>query len=594
MRVLLPLVAILPAVALSAQSPLTTTFAGGSGQSGNMFDIQALNPAGITVNYFEANLATGTWDVEVWVKTVQGPYAPDVNNMAAWTLRGSATGIVSNGNGVPTLLPIPVCEYIPPTATQAFYVTVTIANVLGVNYTNSSALIPPVPTGGVFASNADLNFLAGAGLSYPFTGNFNPRVWNGLIYYSVGTPAAGCSTPTFASKSNYGAACYDAPRMVHEYWGSPNNPTPNAPVDLANTSWILTFSSNAFGGNYTISPGAPAYDSATAFTNGTNLVAGAYTTSSSGNWDDASINMTLPAAFGAGFEHPNAAGAVATGISVNSNGRIYLGTHSDNSFDSNGANSLFTPTSFQGTTGVGFPVIAALMNDLDPTVPGASNPSYPQPTGVYYEDPSPNGGVRITWHAVANWQDTAAGAPLAITNYLQMELLPGGIVFLSYGPSVGNGGSSDNEAIVGYSPGAGEPNSPVIDWSMITSLTTGSGPGVTIGANLRPVIGTTINVTAGNLPTGTLVGGIIYGVTPIPPGFPLLGVVGVPCNLYTSLDLLVTGILPGASFTTPFPFPNNPTLVGAPLGAQGFALNVNIPNPLGAAMSGGLLLTIGN
>lgn len=574
MRVLLPLAAALSALALSAQSPLTTTFAGGSCQSGNMFDVQATNPAGITVQYFEVNLSAGTWDVEVYAKTVPGPYLPSVNVAADWTLKGTALGVVSNGPGVPTIVPVAVCEYIPPTTTQSFYVTVTTANVCGLNYTNSGV------TGTVFASNSDLNFYAGAGLSYPFTGNFNPRVFNGNIYYVVG-PDPGCATGlAFAAKSKYGAACYNDPRMVHEYW--PVNST----IDLVNTSWILAYNPGPTGGNYTVTPGAPAYDGVTPAVSGVDLPTLPYTTSSSLNWDDASINMTLPVGlFPTGFPYPNAANATAVDISVNSNGRIYLGSHFDNSFDSNGANSGYVPTSFQGTTGVGFPMIAGFMNDMDPTIAGSH---------IWYEDPSPSGGVRITWDNVPNWQDTAAGAPLAVANYIQMELLPNGIVFLAFGPSLGNGGSSTNEAITGYSPGMAEPFSTPVDWSAITSLMSGTGPGVTIDASARPVLGSTINVTTDRIPAGSLVGGQIYGLTPVPTGFPLIGLLGIPCDLYATLDLLTTAVLPGPTYTNPFAIPATPSLAGGVVAVQGFALNALIPNPLGAVMSEGLLLTLGN
>ena len=36
-------------------------------------------------------------------------------------------------------------------------------------------------TGTIYGSNADLNFYAGAGIAYPFAGNFNPRIWSGNI-----------------------------------------------------------------------------------------------------------------------------------------------------------------------------------------------------------------------------------------------------------------------------------------------------------------------------------------------------------------------------------------------------------------------------
>ena len=48
-------VLIAATAAVTAQSPLTTTFAGGNGQSGNMFEVVATNAAGITISNFEVN-----------------------------------------------------------------------------------------------------------------------------------------------------------------------------------------------------------------------------------------------------------------------------------------------------------------------------------------------------------------------------------------------------------------------------------------------------------------------------------------------------------------------------------------------------------
>lgn len=169
--------------ALSAQS-LTTTFAGGNGQSGNMFDVVAIND--LTVKSFDVNCGTGVYDFEVYTLPSGSPYLPDVSNAAAWTLVSSVTGVTGNGPGVPTFLPICVNTHVPAGATQAFYVT--ISNGTGINYTNGTT------TGALFASDANMEFYEGAGMSYPFGSNFNPRVFNGNINYELGdTTAAGCT-----------------------------------------------------------------------------------------------------------------------------------------------------------------------------------------------------------------------------------------------------------------------------------------------------------------------------------------------------------------------------------------------------------------
>jgi hypothetical protein len=564
MRKLLPLVVALGAASLAAQSPLTTTFAGGNGQAGNMFDIVATNPAGVNIDYFDVNLDPGTWDMEIYKLTIPGPYAASVNTAADWTLVGSATGVVSAAGGVPTQCPIPVCEYIPQGATQSFYVTVT--NGTSINYTNGTA------TGALFASNGDLEFYEGAGLAYAFTANFNPRVWNGNIHYTVG-PNPNCGTVSFASRSTYGnVGCYENPRMVSEFW------PPASTIDLTGTSWTIVYQPGATGGTYNISAGGLPYDPVTPSVSGIDLASGVYTSSSSATWDDASVTQTL--AFP--FPYPGDGSPSTTEITVNSNGRLYLGNTVDNSFQANGANSLQTPDIFAGTLGPGLPVWAAFMCDLDPTAGG----------NIWYEDPSPSGGVRITWDQVPNWDDGVTGT--TATNSVQIELLPGGTIFLSYGATLGNGGSPDNEAIVGFSAGGGE-GEVRLDWSAITSYDTGDGfAGLACDADANPVLGTTFNIVVDNIPTGTLLGGVIFGLTKFDPGIPLQAALGVPCDLYTSLDSLVTGALPTGTYSAPFTMPNNPLLAGQIFYSQGFCLNAAIPNPLGAMTSNGVEMVIGS
>ncbi len=176
-------------VSASAQlTTLTTTFAAGNGQSGNMFDIQATNAVSICT--FDVHLNPGTWDMEVYVVTGGGTYVGNEQNAAAWTLLGTATGVVSNGVGAATPLPMSINTPIAAGATQGFYVTVT--NGTAIAYTNGTTL------GAVFASDANIAFLEGAGNPYPFGAPFAPRVWNGNINY---TTAGACPPAPFQANS---------------------------------------------------------------------------------------------------------------------------------------------------------------------------------------------------------------------------------------------------------------------------------------------------------------------------------------------------------------------------------------------------------
>lgn len=552
-------IAMVAALPVASQSPLTTTFAGGNGQNGNMFDIVGLTP--VVITGFDVHMATGaTATVEVYAVTAGTSYVGNETNAAAWTLLGSATGVVSAGAGVPTPVPITLNVPINPAQTQGFYVTTTAGTL---QYTNGTTL------GAVFAANSDIQFLEGIGKAYPFGATFSPRVWNGRIHYTPGASGG------FATKTLYGAGCYDLPRMAHEQF-----PGPTTPVDLVNTQWTMIYQAGATGGNYIIVPAGPAYDGVTPATNGVNLLTLTPTSTSSNNWDDASIVQTLPFS----FPYPNAASATATAITINSNGRIYIGSSLDGSFASTGANSGFTPTSFRGTTGAGLPMLAGFMCDLDPTVGGQ----------LWYEAASPSGGVRMTWHSISNWQDPAYTGQPAQPNFIQMELLPNGTVLLSFGQSLGNGGSANNVAITGFSAGAGEPVGPLLDWSSLNGYLSGTGEvGLKIDAGSRPITGTTVNITVTEVPATALIGAVVFGQTKFNPGLPLAAL-GMPgCNGYTTADVIVAGLPTGTTYPTSLPIPNNAALTGLMLLAQGLVLGPSVPNQFGGLTSNGLELVVG-
>lgn len=155
---------------------LTSTFAGGNGQSGNMFDVAAIND--VTIDGMDVHIgSTSTETVEIWTKT--GSYVGFTGNASAWTLIGSVS---VTGQGAGNATPLPANSFTPVTITagntQAFYVTLTTST--NIDYTNGTNL------GGIFAQNADLQFFEGVGNAYPFGGSFSPRVWNGTLYYNSG------------------------------------------------------------------------------------------------------------------------------------------------------------------------------------------------------------------------------------------------------------------------------------------------------------------------------------------------------------------------------------------------------------------------
>lgn len=563
-----PLAAVLAVAVLPAQT-LTTTFAGGNAQSGNMFDLRAITP--VTITDFDVNLQPGTWDVEVYVLPANMPYLPDVNNAVAWGAPlATATGVVSLGTGVPTPLNIAISVPIAAGDIQAFYVTASNGGIF--NYTNGTT------TGALFASSPHLEFFEGAGLAYPFTANFNPRIFNGNIHYTF--PAGS------ATSAKYGTPC-DFPSQAGERFAQGD------PVDLANTSWILI--DNGFGG-WDISPTAAfPYDAAGAQANGIEVRdvaspwAGAFTSSSCACWDDATIVYT-PTTGGLTYPDPVTGGSVTyTQISINTNGAIRLGDQGiDNSFAFNGGNSGFVSTVFQGTVGPMLPQFALFYNDLDLDNAGS----------LWVEDSG--GMLRITWDGVPNWDDPAG--PAAELNDLQITIFPGFVIY-SFGPNVGNGGSGSNEAITGWSLGDSSPDNR-LDWTvaMASSYTTGSGyVAPTTSSTASPVLGTSINLVVDGLSPTAVIGGVIYGLTPLNPGISLSGVLGINCDLLVTLDLIELGVPTAGTYTSnAFTIPNNPALAGQALGVQGFGLDTSLIgasaneiNPLGATLADAVLLTLG-
>lgn len=241
----------LPTGGSGAPLNLTTTYAGGNGFDGNMFDVVVLQD--FIINDFAMNLDAGTAGVEVYHKL--GSYVGSETTPGDWTLIGSATGLPSNGAGVATDFGLNLA--FPVTAgTHSFYVTTTGT---GNSYTNGTTV------GTVYVQNADMQILEGIGLSYPFNQTFSPRVWNGTIYYTQGV-------------ANYSLS-----------W-SPNGETTNSIIADATGSYTVTVdSAGCLATSAPVDVTVTAGPNATFSVNAPDLVAN-FTDNSSGNpvswsWD---------------------------------------------------------------------------------------------------------------------------------------------------------------------------------------------------------------------------------------------------------------------------------------------------------------------
>lgn len=146
----------------------------GNNHRGNMFDIVATNT--VTILSFDAS-PMGNTTIEIYYKV--GTWNGFANTPSAWTFVGSAPTPYTGGFAA---VPVDVNITIPAGQTYAFYVT-SNTSAVSLNYSNGTAV------GNVYSSDANITFLEGGGLEYPFTQNtgavYQPRVWNGNIHYAL-------------------------------------------------------------------------------------------------------------------------------------------------------------------------------------------------------------------------------------------------------------------------------------------------------------------------------------------------------------------------------------------------------------------------
>lgn len=147
---------------------LTTTYAGGNGCDGTMFDIvPALD---LRVDSFDVNIGSAVMEtVRVFVCNL-GSYAGNETNPGAWTLMG-IVNVMAQGAGQPTTVPIGGIDMIAG-QTYGICIQLTTSNM---DYS----------TGSQSFSNADMTINTGAGLCAPFSSVNAGRIFNGSVYYNV-------------------------------------------------------------------------------------------------------------------------------------------------------------------------------------------------------------------------------------------------------------------------------------------------------------------------------------------------------------------------------------------------------------------------
>lgn len=216
-------------------SPLVTPMNQNNGQDGLMFNITAIND--VIIDSVGANFDPGTIAVaQVWYCNlgIVGNQA----NAAAWTLAGSVSNVLSAGTNNLTSIPIYINVPVTAGSTVGFYVTSTGAGGPIMRYTNGVGT-----AGNLFMANADVQISQGYGKDYPFGATFNPRQYNGHVYYSccpdpptpqlMSAPTQICSNDTFV----YAAANY--PFSLGYSWNfGPSGTIVNANVDSSQVSVV--------------------------------------------------------------------------------------------------------------------------------------------------------------------------------------------------------------------------------------------------------------------------------------------------------------------------------------------------------------------
>jgi hypothetical protein len=501
------------ASAVTAQS-LTTTFAGGNGQSGNMFEIVGVQP--VIITGFDIHVGVGTWNVEVYTLPAGTSIVGNDTNAAAWTLVGSATGVAGLGQGLPT--PVPLTLGVPVAAgqTQSFYVT--LSNGTSIIYTNGTAV------GNVFAQDSFIQFREGYGNAYPFAGTFQPRIWNGNIYYSAGSG-------TFATNSVLGVGCGGSAAGDGSFYE-----LFTAGFDLANTGISLFWTGNG----YAVVSGASPVVTPTG---------GALTLA-----DDVTVGVNLP------FALPCSAGNV-NAISLCSNGWLSFVPTTNNDL-SESVTELLT----------GGPRLAFLWDDLNPAAGGTVN-----------AEVDANGVFHITFTNVPEYATTNQ-------NNVQVSLSPNGTIELKYGAC------ALLDTLVGLSTGVNATDPGATDLSAALPITVTTGqfvPVLTVAGVTRPIIGTSWNLVTTGVPATGVIGVDIFGVSD--PNVPDLTFLGLPgCGLRSSLDIINTWVVAGASHNYGLALPNNTGFIGLQLFTSSAVFQAPPVNAFGAITSNGVRGSLGN
>jgi hypothetical protein len=166
---------LLAGLAMAQTRHITTTYAsnnGGSTNWVNMFDITVLNPGGIRITDLDVNISSAVntaFTITVYI--TPNTYVGKDGNPSAWTKVSDGKGV---GKGRDNPSPVDVSDFTLAPGTYG----------MGIHYVGASMAYTNGTGQNQKYQNADVALQLGLVRAGFFTGTvFQPRVWNGTIYY---------------------------------------------------------------------------------------------------------------------------------------------------------------------------------------------------------------------------------------------------------------------------------------------------------------------------------------------------------------------------------------------------------------------------
>ncbi len=224
----------------ACSNPSTLSYNQNNGQDGIMFTLTAKRA--LVIDSFDNNYAAGTL-TQILIYYKPGTATGFQTTPGAWTLLGAVNNVTSAGINSATTIPINVNLTMLEYQTGAFYITTNGGTNPICRYTNGSGVCDSL------GGNGDLVVHEGYGKDYPFGATFNPREFNGRVYYHCITGNSGiqgnfsfCNVAAGNQETYY----LNPPIEGDVYWTLPSGMTQ---VSSGNNDTIVTqFTGGSIGG----------------------------------------------------------------------------------------------------------------------------------------------------------------------------------------------------------------------------------------------------------------------------------------------------------------------------------------------------------